>query len=703
MTEHHDLAPETATSASTAAETTTPEQPPAETKPAPVARKKKRWITWTPRNVFLLVALLVLLSGAINKAARPVDDAFITYRYAANLLAGRGLVFNPNGPRVEGYTSFGQILLSLPFVALDDNGQTANARNQNYLGVAAKGTILLAVVAWALAVALLWKFMRGLRPGELDRPEWFVLLYLGLCHPAVIWVWSGMETAILALAWVAAWYFHLREREDNTLPVASALCTVAAGLLHPEGILIGAVLGLSWFIPLDKKRVKNGLLYAALVAVLFGGYWLWRWSYFGELMPNTFYAKVGVGGGLAVTGLRYVWIAAVANILPLVLLYLIIRQWHEIKTWPRWLVLALASIGVLLAYNIAVGGDYFSFQRFLLPIFPFLLLATWDLWYRRRAAKALEDAQEQERAQAEAAAAPAGVAPAATYEEPAPAEPLRRHPLLVAVLVLIPLLIWSLLIKGQIIQHLLLERIVPEFADVGRAMARQLPKNATIATIPIGAFGYYSGHPILDITGLTDKHTAHLAMPTGLRNVGHEKFDYNYVFTQLPELIIQLPILLPNSDTGLQLWMIQTSINPIQYRMYDHEKLAQDYVLAWLSVKKKTLPVLKNKKLVTALVPLGVYGYLRRDLAGQPGYEKWQVLPEATRQRVLTGLPKMARLNPFRKMSLGTWRFQGGEETPAGGQPLSLFPAAPAPAPTPAAPANPFPIAPSPVAAPPPH
>src|SRR4029434_7187421 len=35
----------------------------------------------------------------------PIDDAFITFRYAANLVAGHGLVFNP-GERVEGYSNF---------------------------------------------------------------------------------------------------------------------------------------------------------------------------------------------------------------------------------------------------------------------------------------------------------------------------------------------------------------------------------------------------------------------------------------------------------------------------------------------------------------------------------------------------------------------------------------------------------------------
>ena len=33
------------------------------------------------------------------------DDAFISFRYAAHLIAGQGLVFNP-GEHVEGYTNF---------------------------------------------------------------------------------------------------------------------------------------------------------------------------------------------------------------------------------------------------------------------------------------------------------------------------------------------------------------------------------------------------------------------------------------------------------------------------------------------------------------------------------------------------------------------------------------------------------------------
>src|SRR5207249_9160233 len=45
------------------------------------------------------------------------DDAFISYRYAANLAHGLGLVYNP-GERVEGYSNFLWTLLMAVVVLL---------------------------------------------------------------------------------------------------------------------------------------------------------------------------------------------------------------------------------------------------------------------------------------------------------------------------------------------------------------------------------------------------------------------------------------------------------------------------------------------------------------------------------------------------------------------------------------------------------
>lgn len=54
------------------------------------------------------IAILLVVHGlwfAHLFSGLAVDDAYISFRYATNLIHGHGLVFNP-GERVEGYSNF---------------------------------------------------------------------------------------------------------------------------------------------------------------------------------------------------------------------------------------------------------------------------------------------------------------------------------------------------------------------------------------------------------------------------------------------------------------------------------------------------------------------------------------------------------------------------------------------------------------------
>ena len=57
-----------------------------------------------PVYVFLL-SLLFAIYYTLNILPFQLDDAYITYRYAQNLVAGFGFVFNPQGEVVEGFSS----------------------------------------------------------------------------------------------------------------------------------------------------------------------------------------------------------------------------------------------------------------------------------------------------------------------------------------------------------------------------------------------------------------------------------------------------------------------------------------------------------------------------------------------------------------------------------------------------------------------
>ncbi|GEM_PF-894340 len=604
-------------------------QSPASPEKEPAKPKPKR--DWTVKRVFVLTILLLLVAGIFNGSAKPVDDAYITFRFAENLVNGNGLSYNP-GTIVEGFTSMGQVLLMAPIIMMNKR-------------MAYMGSILLGLLAWAAVVALVWRLIRRERGDQpLDRPEWFTLIFLAICNPAVIWSWSGMETTIFSLCWIAAWAVHLREYDNDEWPWQSALITFAAGLFHPEGILIAAVLGLSWFLPLRSERMKKGLAYLAIAVGLFGLYWLWRWQYFGYFFPNTYYTKVG-GSILLGKGLRYLIIGALSSIVPLYMIFLLIVRRSDPTPWPRWLKLSFGMIGAVLLFNLLVGGDYFSYQRFLLPAFPFTLLATWYLWTRHRKAKAEEEAEEAEERE----------------DEDEEAGERKSHPLLWSVIIVILLNFWGgfFLLQGK--AHKMIQSVVPEFAAVGKHVARVMPEKSSIATIPIGALGFFSERKIIDIAGLTDKHIAHLDIETGERNVGHEKFDYDYVFEKKPTVIMQLPALFPKSKEGLQEWMIKTSLNPIQYNIYDYDKLKKEYYLAWLPVRKKV--VRTRGKAKPEVVMHGAFGYVRKDKLGKKGYKAWEALPAAEAYRPFREVPELVKKNPLLDKNLGVWSFKGGEKT----------------------------------------
>ena len=73
-----------------------------------------------PAPRWLFPALVVAAAGivlaryvSVLSWAWPMklDDAFISFRYARNLVEGAGLVWNPGEPPVEGYSNFLWVLL----------------------------------------------------------------------------------------------------------------------------------------------------------------------------------------------------------------------------------------------------------------------------------------------------------------------------------------------------------------------------------------------------------------------------------------------------------------------------------------------------------------------------------------------------------------------------------------------------------------
>lgn len=298
---------------------------------------------------------LALLGGMAALAWFLTDDAFISFRYARNLLEGHGLVFNP-GERVEGYSNF---LWTLELAALWGAFGLKPEYTAQWLSVA--------YTAGTLAVLLWW----GMRTPGLAYRGLTTWLALGLvCSSATFAIRTsggGLETRQFTFFIVLAVVCLALYRRNQWGLLAASLSLAAAALTRPEGPLIAALCGI-WFVGqsmADTGRLRpdwRGLAYLiAPCVILIGAHFLFRYGYYGEWLPNTYYAKF-VRPWYEM-GFRYLWAAALETglylLLPLAWIGLRWR-WREHRDGIYALVLLL--IVVYSAYVMRVGGDSIEYR-----------------------------------------------------------------------------------------------------------------------------------------------------------------------------------------------------------------------------------------------------------------------------------------------------------------------------------------------------
>ncbi|HLF70833.1 MAG TPA: hypothetical protein VI759_01585 [Dehalococcoidia bacterium] len=300
-----------------------------------LAQSQRLPIAVTAITAVAMTVLVVYWYGWVS------DDAMITFRYAANLLAGRGPVYNA-GEQVQGYThplwmfllSFGLVFTKNPlivsvvfggaltFATLGVFGYTLARRARDPL----VATLAILIMAALFASSEAWRSFQT----------------------------SGLENSLTHF-FIALLVLELfRER---TRPFWISLFASLVVVTRPDLTLLVAPLGL---VALYEYRTREGLL--ALVAgttpVLL---WLaFALVYYGTIVPNTANAKIGVYASLGVSidlGWAYFsdWLsyepAPAAMAAALTIIGAIFSR--------RRLQLALVAGGVLyVAYVIGIGGDF---------------------------------------------------------------------------------------------------------------------------------------------------------------------------------------------------------------------------------------------------------------------------------------------------------------------------------------------------------
>jgi hypothetical protein len=443
------------------------------------------------------------------------DDAFISFRYARNLADGHGPVWSP-GDRVEGYTNFGLILLM---------------GGAMKLGIAPDDSSRMIGLAASLAMLALVPLLTAqLRPA-LSRSWWGVSL-AGMAALAInpgfaLWTFAGLETPLVAALLMAAITAHLYEERTRRYRFISPPLFLAAALVRPDAIVFWAITAAFRSLSLVRVRNRESALatatdlaaWGALFALPFGIYWLWRWNYYGDFFPNTYYLKADHSRVMAERGWDYtrsfistysVWLCALA----------VVPIWRELRSAFRPVTYLAVLLILWGAYIVDSGGDWMPYFRFFLPVLPlaYVLIAHSVVACVELAAPRVGRPAGRSVVPAALALLVAGML-AVSYR---PTDrPDAENP------------------AGFVANS----DVLPGSVDyqrhrmIGEWLRDNVPRQFVVAQIATGIVPYYSQLPTLDMLGVNDRHIARRDIPLGYGAAGHEKEDGGYVISRKPELI----------------------------------------------------------------------------------------------------------------------------------------------------------------------
>lgn len=456
--------------------------------------------------VLLLLQLFWLVNGLLKIYPYQIDDAFITYRYADNFLHTGSIAFNPGDVPVEGFTSQLWFWLIVMLAAIFDIQDVA------FCGP------LLGMASLSVSVALLWF---GLQKRIGAWPT-FAIIFVILSLPSVaFYAATGMEQLFFAfLVMFVGLHFagYWRNRYLAGLLVFAAVWT------RPEAIWLFVMLAIKIAY---EKDYRNSLANMAALLAALAALMAYRYLVFGELLPNTFYAK----NPQLHRGIQYLADA-------------LTRYW-----WFSFLIL-MASLGAILGdyrnrlvflfglswllVPVLEGGDWMPLLRFFLP--AMLLLGF-----------SVQGAFRQDRGW------------------------VRNALLLLAIS---PLLVYSVYyLRGMHTLYPPYQMNNRMIDDRARAWL-DANKITRIAAVDMGTLFYRKDYQALDLAGLTDREIARMPGKHLSKNI-----TADYLLARNVEVILFRLAKMPVSDAVLSRYNFD---NDTEKNLFFDPRLAQHYDLVMI-------------------------------------------------------------------------------------------------------------------------
>jgi hypothetical protein len=313
------------------------------------------------QQTILIFAAAIAVRAAFNwLTGYTFDDAYITFRYAANLIDGHGLVYNLS-ESVLGTTTplFTMLLAALGLVGIP-------------IGAAA---LAISLLACGLTAVVIYRF--ALR---LDFGQWaFLPVIIYVIFPRLLPTdTGGMETALFTFLVTVAFYCRHCKMAPEAI-VAASLAT----LTRPEGLMVLALLFAEAMIR-DRRHLLGRLVLATMIIL---PWVLFAWWYFGSPIPHSMTAKMALYG--------QVWAR------PLLDKIIFVMGWHSPLGWLLALAAVvglwqpgvrsdrrmwLEAIWILATFTALASSSTLIFRWYMAPVYPiYIMLASMALlWVIRR-------------------------------------------------------------------------------------------------------------------------------------------------------------------------------------------------------------------------------------------------------------------------------------------------------------------------------
>jgi|GEM_PF-1246338 len=428
----------------------------------------------------------------------PFDDTYITFRYAANVAHGFGIVWNPGGAHTEGYTNFLYMLMLVPFSAIGfDLVDVAQAIN-------VVAVIVSAIALWRIANSVVQEGDR--QQDSVERTTGLAPSFPGVLAVLLFYLdpftwfnaWSGMETTLFTM-WLLVTLWAFASRRVTWAFVFAMLAT----LTRPEGGIMGFIVLAVWLWmerakPLRESSfvIRNFIFAFALPLAIYA---VWKYWYFGDLLPNSFYVKVTqaarlfAGRGLLRLFYTHLW-------------YLLLPAlWAAWKGWNHSTVRVMALWCLLVSM-------FYLFAQVLMPVFD-------------RYTNSVE----------------AMLILLAAISVASVKRPMARYVLPAGMALLVLHVVYGLTIRsglGEIQSDTEYEDRYERMASVFRSIP--LYDSITLASADAGILPYYSGLRHLDLVGLNTNEIAHARNASEVvRFVARSHPDM--IFLQLDPIGTRLP------------------------------------------------------------------------------------------------------------------------------------------------------------------